>query len=237
MCNKCAMPGKRKRPFVGAGKRTAGYRRGAYKARRVGVLVPRYAARFAGGAAEQKFFDTTLQFSFDTTMEVPATGQLSLIPQGVTESTRVGRKCLIKSIKIQARLRLVPGASTNSSTGCHLFLILDKQANGAAAAVTDVFTNTTVYLANRNLSNSSRFVILKKWRKMLKTGAGVSAAYGTDSQYIDFYKKCNIPLEFSSTTGAITELKSNNLFLIAASDAMDDNVDCDGSCRLRFSDG
>jgi len=58
-----------------------------------------YYGRFAGRGAELKFFDTATSFSIDTSPEVPATGQLVLIPQGVTESTRVGRKCVIRSIQ------------------------------------------------------------------------------------------------------------------------------------------
>jgi len=67
--------------------------------------------RYAGRGAELKFFDTSLSFLFDTTGEVPATGQLVLIPQGVTESTRVGRKCVIKSVHLKGITQGVPGAA------------------------------------------------------------------------------------------------------------------------------
>jgi len=69
-----------------------------------------YYGRFAGRGAELKFFDTATSFSIDTSPEVPATGQLVLIPQGVTESTRVGRKCVIRSIQGRWDLRFNPGA-------------------------------------------------------------------------------------------------------------------------------
>ena len=180
-----------------------------------------------------------MSFSIDLTGEVPATGQLVLIPQGVTESTRVGRKCVIKSIEILASLILAPSTAAALAGNTVMYLMLDKQCNGAAAAVTDPFTSSLVTTARRNLSNSTRFVILKKWVHIWNPAGGVSGAYNNMAKFVHYYKKCNIPLEFSSTTGAITELKSNNIFLIAgASDAsIDDLVTVTGACRVRFSDG
>jgi len=196
-----------------------------------------FYGRYAGRGAEQKFFDTALSFNFDATGEVPATGQLVLIPQGVTESTRVGRKCVIKSVQMKGVTNAVPGGGGPGATSAYLYLVLDKQCNGAAAAVTDVLTSNVLTTAFRNLANSSRFVILKKWVWVHNAQAGVATAFGTTQKRFDFYKKCNIPLEFSSTTGAITELKSNNLFLLAGADSLsDDTISMIGNCRVRFAD-
>lgn len=198
-----------------------------------------YYGRFAGRNAELKFFDTTLSFNIDQTGEVPATGQLVLIPQGVTESTRVGRKCVIKSIYIKATMSFAPGAGTTTAgTGC-MVLVQDTQCNGAAAAVTDVYTGTNIPVAMHNLSNSQRFKVLKVFKYSFNPQAGVSTAWANITRNFSYYKKCNIPLEFSSTTGAITEIRSNNLFLIAGTEfaAMDDLIGVSGTCRVRFSDG
>lgn len=186
---------------------------------------------------ELKFFDTTLSFNVDATGEVPATGQLVLIPQGVTESTRVGRKCNIRSIQMKMDLVYTPAASATGVSVCYLYLIWDKQCNGAAAAATDVLTSASFQLALGNVANSSRFLVIKKWEVVLQSQAGVQTAFAADSKQIAYYKKCNIPLEYSSTAGAITELKSNNLFLMAGTDTgSDDVVNCSGICRVRFSD-
>lgn len=194
--------------------------------------------RYAGRNAEMKFFDTSLSFTFDATGEVPATGQLSLIPQGVTESTRVGRKCVIKSIHIRGIEAAQFGAAATAASNTYLYVVLDKQCNGAAAAVTDVFTSSNLSSAHHNLANSQRFVILKKMIMNMTPGAGVTTAYNNVVKAFDFYRRCNIPLEFSSTTGAITEIRSNNIFLLAGTDAAsDDIVTLTGVCRLRFSDG
>lgn len=186
---------------------------------------------------ELKFFDTSLAFTFDATGEVPATGQLVLIPQGVTESTRVGRKCTIKSLQMKGSLNYVPAAAATAATTVFLYLVLDQQCNGAAAAVTDVLTGNGLQVAFRNLANGERFRILKKIKVTLAPGAGVTTAYNNSTRHFEFYLKCHYPIEFSSTTGAITEIRSNNLFLLAGSDGnTDDLVTMNGACRVRFSD-
>lgn len=186
---------------------------------------------------EKKFFDTTQTFAVDATAEVVATGQLCLIPQGVTESTRVGRTCQVKSLQIHMNGIYVPGADTVGSTTIYIALVLDKQCNGAAAAVTDILTGTNMTTALVNMANSDRFRIIRRWTKCMQAGAGVSGAFGRDAWQIDDFIKLNFQLEFSSTTGAITELKSNNLFIIAGSDqTTDDEVTFSGTARLRFTD-
>ena len=51
---------------------------------------------------------------------------------------------------------------------------------------------------------------------------------------VDWYKKVDIPMDWSSTTGAITEIRSNNIFLTAGAAGFDDVVTFSGTCRLRF---
>lgn len=188
-------------------------------------------------AAEDKFFDTDLSFNLDITGEVPATGQLVLIPQGATESTRIGCKCVIESIHLRGTATCVFGASAAGATIGYWFLVLDKQCNGAAAAITDIFTNADLSTAMYNRSNSDRFVILRKWEHVYMSSAGATTAYNNVPMSFDIYKKCTIPIEYSSTAGAITEIRSNNIFLCAGTDGRsDDIIQCVGTCRVTFSD-
>lgn len=194
--------------------------------------------RFPPSGNETKFFDTALSFLFDATGEVPATGQLNLIPQGVTESTRVGRLCCLKSIQIRGIAQWSPAAGTTASSTQYLYLVLDTQTNGAAAAITDVLTSNNMAVALINLNNSQRFRILKRFVIPMTSQAGVSGAFGNVVVPIDYFKKLDIALDFSSTTGAITEIRSNNLFLLAGSDTLADDVGgFAGTCRVRFADG
>lgn len=166
---------------------------------------------------------------------MPATGQLCLIPQGDTESTRDGRKAVIKSIQIRGSLLYTPGASAQGSHICYLYVVLDTQTNGAAAAITDVFTSNACQKNMLQLNNSGRFRILKKMVFAFNNMAGVTTAFSNIVKPLEFYKRCNIPIDWNSTAGAITEIRSNNIFLIAGTDANgDDLTTLDGNCRLRF---
>lgn len=196
--------------------------------------------RFSGNQSELKFFDTAHSFNFDATVEVPATGQLNLIPQGVTESTRVGRKCVIKSIQLHGILNFLPGAAAaQASDVVYLYVVQDTQANGAAATPADVLSASgSCPTGLANLENSDRFRILKKIMVRMQASAGASTTFGSDTKTIDWYKKCNIPIDFdsSASTGAIGTIRSNNLFIIAQGVFTDDLVSFAGLTRLRFSD-
>lgn len=216
--------------------------RTSYKRRVPSGVVPGFTrrsgfyGRYTGSSAENKFFDTAISFTADITGEVPATGQLNLIPQGVTESQRIGRKCTLKSLQIRLNSFFDPAAN-NLPAILYLYVVLDTQANGAAAAVTDVMTSSVMGTALLNLANSDRFVILKRYTREFSLGAGVDGAYGAVSHTWNHYMKLNIPIEFSSTTGAIGEIKSNNIFLLAGSDGnTDDLITVTGTARVRYSD-
>ncbi len=237
---------KRKQRDLAAGKVVAIYRPRPTKRRRLFTpgrdRVGGFYGRYSGRSGGQKFLDPALTFDFDQTLEVPATGQLVLIPQGVTESERVGRKCTIRSVQIRGVINHTPGASALSSGTAYLWLVQDLQANGAAAAASGnggVMTTTAAQTAHINLSESSRFRILKKWAIDMAPAAGATTAFNNTTKHIEFYKKCTVPLEFSSTTGAIGEIRSNNLFLLAGSSGagvIDDLIKFSGSARVRFSD-
>lgn len=204
---------------------------------RVGGNYGRYGvnARKMGLEPERKFFDTALSFNFDATGEVPATGQLALIPQGDTESTRDGRYAWIRSIQLRGVVHATPSSAATFSDSIYLYVVLDTQANGAAAAVTDVFTSSNMGTNMLNLNNSGRFRILKKFVLNINPPAGATTAYNTVTRALEWYKRCNIKMDWSSTTGAIGEIRSNNIFLLAgAAGNTDDSIGFTGTCRLRF---
>lgn len=200
--------------------------------------------------AEMKFFDTALSFSFDATAEVPNSGQLCLVPQGATQSTRVGRKITIKSLEIKGSI----GSGSGNKASCditHLYVVLDKQCNGAAATYADVF-DTTLNAAStgthmRNMANIGRFVVLKHFISKIQPvtgGAVAETAEGADFTYVQFFKKMNLPVEYSGNSApvpeVITNIRSNNIFLLAMSANLatgdDDNSTFLGTCRIRYTD-
>lgn len=189
---------------------------------------------YTGSAGENKFFDTNR-----TVVTLANTGtilnlSLNLIPQGVTESTRIGRKCTIKSLSIKALFNL-PSSNTGASTaGVGRFIIyLDKQANGATAAVTDILETATVRSHN-NLSNSGRFKTLKVCEFVMKAHGAITTAASEDVHWESFtLSGLNIPIEFSSTAGAITEIRSNNIGVLGISS--DGLITANYTVRVRFS--
>jgi len=223
----------KKRRFIKGVDRTGGY---------YGRFGTPLRGRYSGMGGELKFHDVSLD---DTA--VPATGALTdsinLIAQGVTESTRVGRKCTIKSVywKYTVHLPIRDAVATPDAGDClRTIIYLDKQANGATAAITDVLETADIH-GFRNLANQGRFeIVLDKlhninYAGLASDGAGVVSQAQVINEY-KFYKKCNIPLEFSSTTGVIGEIKSNNLGVLLISTKGNTGLATSGF-RLRFSDG
>jgi len=188
-------------------------------------------------AVEYKITDTSLSFNFDTTGEVPATGQLCLIAGGSSSSTRIGNQVTLKSIQIRASVGFVPGAAATASSTAHLYIVLDKQANGAAATAANVFTGTNFATALRNSDLWQRFTILKHWKHTFTPNAGVTTGYNNVQYALDFYKKLNLPLKYNGASGVIGEVMTNNIFLLAGTDgASDDTIQFSGNCRVVFTD-
>ncbi len=170
---------------------------------------------------EMKFFDSVRD---DSTVQLTGTVQssLNLIPQGVEESQRIGRLIKVKYISCRFQIQL-PQQTNQADIGigdvCRIMLLYDKQCNGALPAVGDIL-ETTVYESFMNLTNSKRFRTL--FNIEVTINRQVSATDGTNTntspteiRTVRWYsKKLNLPIEFSSTTGALTEITSGNLILL-----------------------
>ncbi len=196
-----------------------------------------FFGRFGQGG-ELKFHDVDLD---DATVAAGAvvTDSINKIAQGVTEVQRVGRKCTIRSINWRFTLLLAPAtASANTSDTLRILMYLDKQANGATAANTDVLESAS-YLSFNNLANKGRFRTLMDRTYNIASAAGggdgTTEDYGPKDISDTFFKKVNIPIEFSAATGAITEIRSNNIGVILLSRA--GVIGFASKIRLRFSDG
>jgi len=193
----------------------------------------------AKSAPELKFLDTAISLTQDFTFGNEVTS-LNVIPQDATASGRIGRKVVVKSIQLRGVLQYTPGASTTGSVAVKLAIVLDKQCNGVAATISEIFTSNLVSTAMVNLANSERFVILKQWHVTICSTAGVQTAFGSDNKWIDWYQKVDIPIEYDATaaTGALATIRSNNLCLVAGCDTADgdDDIAFVGTCRLRYSD-
>ncbi len=215
----------------------------ARPSRRARLIVPGitrragFFGRFAGAGAELKFHDLDIDDATIASNGTITEDSCNVIVQGTSESQRIGRKCTLRSINWRFNIRLPEGtAVTTTSDTVRVILYLDKQTNGATAAVTDILESDDFQSFN-NLSNKSRFRTLMDRTYDLNTdlsGDGTTVDSPRFNMNDTFFKKVNIAIEYDSTTGAITEQRSNNVGVLLLSK--------NGLCtfaskmRIRFSD-
>lgn len=184
---------------------------------------------------ELKYFDKTLSFNFDNIMEIPATGQLVPINQGAEQDDRIGRKIVVKSLLIKGTLLYTPTLGTEPETTCYLYVVLDRQTNGAAAAITDIFTSTAGNTALPVVANNKRFKVIKAMMFDLPLISSSTSNVSPPVQVaMQYYKKLNVEIDYADTGSAIGSITSNNLFLVAGSVGADDKVAFSGAARIRF---
>jgi len=189
------------------------------------------------GSLETKWNDSTFsQTTSATGALVSFTGavngtSLCLIPQGTTDNTRIGQKINLKRIRIKFNAIL----TANTVTGERIRIILwkDKQANGAAPAVTDILTNADID-SFINMDNTERFEIIKDRTFIIQPQSGTagSACLATPFMW-RFNHKANTRIDYSSTAGAITELRSVNYGLLLLGDTAST---VSGRARVTFCD-
>lgn len=192
---------------------------------------------------ESKHFDTALAFTIDATAEIPATGQLCFVQTGDTLTNRDGAVIQVTSLQLRGTAIAVPAAAANLATVAYLYVILDRMANGAVATVTgtprtDILTGANITTAMGFVPNQHRFKVLKKIRLIFNAQAGVTTAYGSVVAAFDEFLAFKKPIEirFNASTGAITDISSANIFLIAGTDGYsDDIITVDGNARIRFT--
>ncbi len=199
--------------------------RGRVRGRQRGfVRTGGYYGRYTGANPEMKFLDTTVD---DGVVAASMNVQTALlvIPEGNGESDRVGRKVTIKKIGWRYEVLLPTTAvAADTSDVVRVMMILDKQANGALPTNTIVLEDDD-YQSFNNLANSKRFRILMDKSYSINCGSGSgrgttdTLSYGDQVITAQWHKNCSIPIEYdnSATTGVITSIRSNNIFVIVGS--------------------
>lgn len=227
------------------GKRIA---RGSKGFVRTGGYFGRFSGRRSfrrGQRVERKFFDIINGGTVMAAAGTVVNSSLNLVTQGNKENQMIGRKITVRSIEMKFHL-LKPADSDGSMAGnvsadnYRIMLIQDKQCNGAAATVAQVLEQANIF-GLRELENTARFKILKEWCGSMN---GVTFWDGTNYisnqviKYVRFFKRVRIDIEFaqeaSAGTRAITEIKSNNIFLIGLTEL--GVISYLGNVRLRYTD-
>lgn len=187
-------------------------------------------------SGEVKFFDTTKTNTTVANTGTILNSSLVLIPQGITESTRIGRKIIVTALHINLVMLLPATVTANDASDSVRFIVyLDKQANGAAAGVTDIL-ESAVFLSFNDLTNTGRFKILKTKNCSLSAQSGNGTSCAEEQKFFQLnMTNLKIPIEFNSTTGAITEITSNNIGVLAISQS--GKVGAQYVARIRYIDG
>lgn len=182
---------------------------------------------------EKKFLDTAQSLSTTSAGGIVGTN-LTLIPQGTTDVTRIGNKVLVKNINIHLGITLDDQTTVAFMDGYVKYTVyLDRQTNGAAAAYTDIYESAT-FSSFRNLDNVDRFEILKEaWLHIPCNAASTTHTVEANLKW-NWHKKCEIPVHFSATTGVITELRSNSIGVCWISAGSIENIA--STARIRFID-
>lgn len=175
--------------------------------------------------SELKFLDDELVAK----ATIPTTGAIitetfNHIAQGTGESQRIGRKATLTSIHLKGYIRLEAATHEDNSTDrVRVMVVQDKQANGAAATVAQVLESQDIN-SFRNLENTSRFHVLYDKTSALNSSASISTYTGAMSRSLAINIRRNIDIEYSGTSGAIAEQRSNNVFLIAISESGNSSI-------------
>lgn len=199
-----------------------------------------FSSRSSLQQQELKFFDGTRALA-----NVPTTGSvrpsLNLITRGTGENQRIGRKVIIRQITIRFTFTLpesiVIGDIPDGDI-IRVILYIDKQANGANAAVTDILETAEIdsYL---NLTNKGRFRILfnKFYSMNRNTQASVLFSGSTNvpfqtSQVFTVHRHVAVEIEFSGSADTIAEIATNNIALMYISQLGD--IAVRAKLRLRY---
>lgn len=176
---------------------------------------------------ERKHFDD--QTTATVQSETPILHPLAIVLQNATGTGRNGDQIKTLGSRLSYLIKISASAA---STQFRVLLIQDKQCNGALPAAGDVLEDVTVtdaMVSPINLDNKYRFRILHDKVHQLSIS-------GNQSVYVRRQIKHMFKVRYDATAGAITDLTSNNLFLMLISSETTNTPVITFHHRLRFVD-
>lgn len=200
---------------------------------------------FVGMAADAKFIEiTTATYPLandllqGTGVPGDALVYLSLIPQGTTVNSRVGKACKAVSLNIRGAIK---SNTTAAIASYHVYLIWDYQPNKALPAITDVLKTQDNNSFN-NRTWSARFKFLRKYAGVTIGNSGAPAT-GQEAYYIDdtvaMPADAYIQYTTGDTTGTIGACTNGALYLLGISDQVSAGTvkpELTAIMRLNFED-
>lgn len=179
---------------------------------------------------------------------------IAIIPQGISQSSRIGRKVTVTAFHARLNFEFLDHFRTDLITArdinelVRIVLYQDKQANGQAATFENITTGTlsTDILNYRDLSNSSRFNIfydkIFTWNTTVTSAGGGSLVATKTSERlkkeftVEINEELSIPMSYSGTLGSISELESSSLGLFIGCKHQRMRLNTISRWRLRYLD-
>lgn len=176
---------------------------------------------------------------------------------GANAFQRLGRKTSVKSVRVTGYVYQNQAGAAPTVDYMRIAIVYDKQPDGAAPTWAQVFTSVdgggtpfSTALANPNLDNRDRFIILRDLRYKADAPAGavlgnqpvpVSAAQTECKWIVDEYIKLKgVPTMYSATsnTGGVADIQTGGLFLLtcALSSAANAQYAFQWTARVRYTD-
>jgi len=169
------------------------------------------------------------------TLTVPAGGAgvvsslLTPLAQGVTNSSRIGRK--VRLMKITVRWYYLLNAAETKGGPCRVKIVYDKQCNGQAATGAGVLQNDT-FTGMNNLDYSDRFITLADWETESLSVENNFTTSGMINRKIDLEQIWN----GNVATGTIADLATGSVYLIAWQVGCISSPSFFYNSRIRFED-
>lgn len=171
------------------------------------------------------------------------------VAAGTTDNTRIGNLICVKNFNFKGHIEYNWGAVLGDAARARVVFFWDLQANGAVAQWGNIFkdpANGGATLgtmgrmgvnAFRNLDEVARFKIIKDKtfyynpKGVMQTGFPLDAAFPVKVSW-----KGDMPVHYSGITGGISEMRSENLSVIAWGDTADSAFQFYGCGRTKFTD-
>jgi len=201
--------------------------------------LPTKFKRVGASSAELKFKDTTKAQTALASAGTIFNDTLINLSEGNTDSTRIGNRITVKSVMLRGNANL-PAATDalNTSQIVRIIVYLDRQANGATAAVGDILASAD-YRSFNNLDNSDRFRTLAEETIDLQTDgatpSGAAYTYGETKKSFFLKAKLNLDFKYKGNAGSVADLSGNNIGVLVISET--DAIGTLGYiARVRYTD-
>jgi hypothetical protein len=180
---------------------------------------------------EKKYNDTYFTMAGSSTGTIGGSDTIVDVAQGTAENERIGLKIGIKSIHVKCLV--AANATTQVTDAMRVFLVVDRQCNGAAPTVAEYLQNSHITGFN-NLQYSKRFYTL--FDKTI--GLNVPTNGVNEIVPMEYYKEFRKPLvvKFSSTGGTVSDIVSNNVFIGCICYNSSNQAQVVTRCRIRYYD-